>query len=113
MQCGYSCGLLKSVAAVGGLVVAGMGGYNALTTGCVFGMCSTEARLEASIVPTSNMVEGVSCCDGGSKLEACAEAPCETTEAATEVAQVTETAPTDATLPATQPVSTDSAPTGG
>ncbi len=111
MKCAGSCGLFKSFASVGGLMVAGLGGYNAITTGCVFGTCDADASLRSSLVPASDVLRGGGCC-GLSELEACSEAPCETE--ATDVAAAAEigSETLDTVVPAAGE-SVDAAPTGG
>lgn len=94
MKCACSCGLLRSVAAVGGLVMVGMGGFNAITTGCPLGglrPCESASTLLSASTTTG------SCCDSTTSAECETPAVEPTVEAAAaETPAKTEIAPTDA-----------------
>jgi len=106
MNCAGSCGLLKSVAAIGGLVVVGLGGYNLISTGCVLGRCSAESNITASLTPVAGTEKSGGCCELTADCETAAacegtaascegtEKPCEEAKESTEAKTAEEPMPT-------------------
>lgn len=80
MKCACGSGLVTSALVVLGLGALGYGGYNLVTTGCVFGTCSTEAN--ATTVSTKSGSDCALCSDHGDDAAHAAKHDCGTEKAA-------------------------------
>ncbi|MGD9789469.1 MAG: hypothetical protein AB7Q00_05660 [Phycisphaerales bacterium] len=72
MKCACGTSLWTGLLATVGIIGVGVGGYNAITTGCPLGMCSKDS-VSSSITPTSTTggTDSSGCCSGEAKSDCC------------------------------------------
>ncbi len=73
MKCACGTSLWTGLLATVGIIGVGVGGYNAITTGCPLGLCSKDST-SASVTPASMTGEAGasgSCCSGEAKSDCC------------------------------------------